>query len=349
MSEMEEHPTPLELQVPLGETVPEREAFSEELLSVGSGDELRLLYEKFIDRIGANGIIHEVESVNPTCHGVGHPLGRVIFSKLGKIGPSLRTCQDACNSGCMHGVFMESFAPDRRQVHEAASDTGKHPYFIQRVKDQIPTLCSREILNDLYKPGDCAHGVGHAIMHITDYDIPRAMDHCRLFGSYPMVYYCATGGYMEYVTENDPKNRIEKSLFYPCDTGEYPAACFRYKMVHVIQRPDYLSGKLKDEDIAARCIAMENKYRWGCFHGFGNAKSREIRSGGVGIPTVCRFGTDADQTVCIDGAVERLAKYHPDKAQAACRKLEGWRRDLCLSGANRGMYDLDKSFKYYLR
>ena len=64
---------------------------------------------------------------------------------------------------------------------------------------------------------------------------------------------------------------------------------------------------------------------------------------------VCRFGTKEDQTVCIDGAIERLAKYHPEKAAKSCEQLEGWKRDLCDSGAKRKMYDLDKSFEYYIQ
>ena len=55
-----------------------------------------------------------------------------------------------------------------------------------------------------YSPGDCAHGVGHALMWLADYDVQPALDACKLFVEPPLAYYCATGAYMEYVTERDP-------------------------------------------------------------------------------------------------------------------------------------------------
>src|SRR5207248_2862815 len=73
-------------------------------------------------------------------------------------------------------------------------------------------------------PGDGAHGVGAALMWLADYDVPPALDACRLSVKTALAYYCATGAYMAYVTERDSEDAKSRSLLYPCDTFEYPTA-----------------------------------------------------------------------------------------------------------------------------
>jgi hypothetical protein len=338
---------PLDLQVPLEKTVMKRAEFLSEFRNTNS-DTARALYEKYIDVIGANGILHEIQTFMPKCHGAGHPLGMLIYHKLGKVGPALQTCQDGCNSGCMHGVLMEAFATDGPHEHSPATPVNLEHDILPALKSSIPTICSTEALTDMYNPGDCAHGVGHAVMYTVNYDILRAMEHCRLFDEYAMEYYCATGAYMEYVNTHDPVDSKKQPFFYPCDTGEYPAACFRFKMVYIFRR--HYAANSEQGEIAEKCMALEGKYRLGCFHGIGNAHVGSIVRGQTSFSEICRYGTEQDQYMCIEGAVERMAKYHPEQAVQKCQKLDGWRKELCLEGANRmTAYDLDKSFKYYIQ
>jgi hypothetical protein len=335
------------LQIRLEETVEERARFNQEFQTVKTSHDVRMLYEKYMDVIGANGIFHELKALKPKCHGEGHPLGMVIYAKLGRMGPALEACEGGCYSGCMHGVFMELFKIDEdKHEHTAGSVKDRDRTILSTVKENIPDICYGETA-DLYKPGDCAHAVGHAVMYILDYDIPRTMEHCRLFDTYAMEYYCATGGYMEYVNTHDREDRKKQPLLYPCDTGEYPAACFRYKLVHVFQR--HYAERKDLNVIVEKCMGLTGKYRLGCFHGIGNAHMFYIAKRSVSFQQICQFGTKQDQYMCIEGAVERMAKYHPEQAVQKCQELSGWRYELCLSGTQRRMYDLDKSFEYYVQ
>lgn len=336
------------LDIPLDRTAEKRKAFREEIVKLKSWADVRSLYEENIDLIGANGIIHEVEDFRPTCHGAGHPMGMVIYSRLQKIGPALKACRDACNSGCMHGVFMEAFAPGHQHVHgQGTALEEKQQVLLASLKSKVPTLCTEENLVGMYKPGDCAHGVGHAVIHILDYDIPASMEQCRLFRLYAMEYYCATGAYMQYVNSHDARDSKNRPLFYPCDSNEYPAACFRYKMVHVFRRLYQGGGRL--ETIAKKCLELAEKYQWGCFHGIGNANMGILASGRRTFSDICGFGSGEDQYACIDGVMERLGKFHSQVVDVRCRVLEGWKKDLCLASGHRGMYALNKSFQYYVR
>ena len=205
---------PETLKVPLNETTELRAQLKEKLSEFDtSGIGRRPVYEQYIDSIGLNGILAVLHEINPTCHDESHDLGKIVFAKLGDIGSAQRACSNGCYSGCMHGVMMEAFT------------TADDHVSIDSLKQILPTFCFDEQITSYNKPGDCAHGVGHALMFLSGYAVDRALSGCEHFDNKPMEYYCATGAYMEYINVQD-----EKTQFYPCDKHQHPAACFRYKM-----------------------------------------------------------------------------------------------------------------------
>ena len=182
-------------------------------------------------------------------------------------------------------------------------------------------------------------------MFVLDYDIPASMEHCKLFEEDPMDYYCATGAYMEYVSTLGMDRKAGETLFYPCDTEDFPAACFRYKLSQVFRNHFANGGGFPE--IVEKCTELKGRYRLGCFHGVGNAHMGNIADGNVPITYVCGFGNKDDQFMCIEGVAERMGKYHPENGRLRCKDLKGWRQEVCTSALERKLYDLDKSFKFY--
>ncbi len=317
----------------------EYELFLAELKEQGKNK--RPLYEKYIDVLGANGILDGIEVVYPKCHSEAHDLGKVIYAHVQDIALGLRICEDRCYSGCMHGVLMEAFT-----FAQDSDDPDGHIDF-DLIKPVMNELCyENEQMVASYSPGDCAHGVGHALMFLSYYDVPLAVKSCSGFDNSIMVYYCATGAYMEYVTEKDNIDAKTQSLFYPCDTYDYPAACARYKSVHVIRRHYY--EKKSTTELVQECLKLDGKFRIGCFHGHGNAHMGAIVNGRVSLSDVCEYGTDDDQFACIDGAMERMSKYHKAKALKVCDGLVGRNKKTCLGAVERGMYNMEKDISLYL-
>jgi len=327
----------LALQIPLVDTAEERKAFLKEFATYRTFD-LRDLYERWIDVIGANGLVASVEYARPSCHDEAHDLGKLIYEMLGDIGYALRTCEDACYSACMHGVLMEAFK-------EVGSTKDDH-VDLETIAAKIPTLCDSEDFSAMYKPGDCAHGTGHAFMYLSSYNIGDALDICGHFETDAMQYYCTTGAYMEYVTTHDRRDSTSKSLFYPCDVYNYSAGCFRYKLVHVFRR--HYQNKGEFFEIVEQCLELNGSHRRGCFHGIGNSHMAQIAFGKITFADVCKYGDATDQYVCIEGAIERMSKYYPKEALENCELLDGWQYDLCITGAKNKMYPLNKSFEYYI-
>ena len=332
------------LNIPLEQTVLARQEFVQAYRTVDRRH-AGALYEQFLPRIGANGLREGIKTVFPGCHDEAHDLGKVIFSKLRDVGASLESCADACASGCMHGVLMQFFTNGRPM------DPSSHQHSAQLttadVAGQIPTFCDSPALTRMYSPGDCAHGVGHAAMFLSKYEVPAAIDLCERFPSYPLRYYCATGAYMEYRLTRSPADYPLHGGLYPCSASPYPSACFRYVMTNTIQWHFARGGTL--ETLQNQCAALSGKYRLGCFHGIGNALVPRISRGRLTAAQACGAGSRDDQTVCIEGVMERLGKFQPAIAAERCEPLTDWRRGVCQAAASRKMYDMTKSFALYQR
>lgn len=307
----------------------------------GVGTNRRPLYEQYIDIIGANGIVDILHMVSPGCHDEAHDLGRIIYERVKDVAHAIDTCADSCSSGCMHGVVMEAFGEGRTPAVAPSSTEAASR------KRAMNELCSKDSdVTMSYRRGDCAHGVGHALMFLANYDIPRAVRSCRDFDEVPMMYYCVTGVYMEYVDARDATDATTKSALYPCDESPYPAACARYKMLHLARR--YYAEGRPTADLVRECEKLAGKYRLGCFHGLGNAHMRGIDQGAISIKTVCLHGSSTEQAMCIEGAIERMAKDTDRRAREVCQELEGPNRKTCLTAARNRLYSLTKDLRLYL-
>jgi hypothetical protein len=318
-------------------TQEQRAEFIQALRRVGKHN--RQLVEISLPVIGANGALDGIESVWPKCHSQAHDLGKVIFARVRDVGMGLRVCADRCNSGCMHGVLMEAFT--------TIGKASPHHMNLAVLMPAIKDLCQRNpVMTTSYSPGDCAHGVGHALMNMARYEIPDALKACQENENQAMEYYCATGAYMEYVTERDTLDATTKSVLYPCDQYIYPAACARYKMGHVARRY-YKEGKTTEE-LRTLCSSFSDAVRRGCFHGLGNAFMLALAIGKISIRSVCLGLSPVEEFVCIDGAIERMAKFFPGNARRVCAELDDKNRAICVAAISRKMYDMEKDLSVYL-
>lgn len=333
---------PTELFVDPSSVVTERAAFAKELKELDRKRSKRPLYEQYVGTIGANGVLDGIEALWPKCHNEAHDLGKIVFDRVQNVALGLRICADGCYSGCMHGVLMEAFTG-----LEDPNDPDGHvdPSKLTALMDRI--CYDTDAMQASYSPGDCAHGIGHALMVLADYHVKEGIGYCDAFDDVAMRYYCATGAYMEYVSEYDAEDAPIKRALYPCDENRYPAACMRYKMVHVIKR---LVKKPSDvQKMMRSCNQLEEPYRLACYHGAGNGFMGFIASGAVSLQGVCGKGADDERRMCVEGVMERMAKYHPERAEAVCAAVTGTDRALCDKAVQNGMYNMQKDLGIYIQ
>jgi hypothetical protein len=194
-----------------------------------------------------------------------------------------------------------------------------------------------------YKAGNCAHGVGHAVMMATGNNVERSLHGCAELRDPAMEYYCATGVFMEYEDKlmwkgQDVVKPARPSPHYPCDTYvKFPAACYRYMLRHI-------AGELSGEQLVQECLGLPDRRRRGCFHGMGALYSAMVGMTPTLFPAVCLHGGLEDHIVCIEGVVEMLADHDETQALNACAVLEGGTiLEICQAAAREKMYRINKS------
>ena len=295
-----------------------------------SATDQRTVLREYLPKLGADGILDVFENADPLCHNQAHLLGRELFAELGDLAPALMICGDRCTSACMHGVVMEALGG------EASSGLAATEAPAERLK----AICDQAPMREAYPRGDCAHGVGHALLVLADYDLGTALRDCAVFDSPPIVHYCATGVFME---EDSKHGSRDSKRHYPCDSyKQFPAACYKYKTGSFLGQ-----GADEVKAAAAECLRLEAPLRRGCFYGLGAAEIRRISLEPKRLATVCSFGDSLDRTMCIDGAIDRLGDYRPEAARAACAELKGDLAAACARSERSGRYGLDKPFELY--
>jgi len=314
--------------------------FQQKLRISGKDTNKRSLYEEYIDQIGANGIIDSLNTVYEGCHSQAHDLGKIIYAKTKDISSALRICGDSCYTGCMHGVLMEAFST-ARDVNDEEGHID-----LDKLKPQLKQIClDNKEMQTGYGPGECSHGVGHALMFLSGYNITRAIEACKQFDNANLAYFCADGVYMEYMTVKETETHTQ-STFFPCDSHPFVVPCMRNK-VGLVAKRIYQNGK-SAMDVAKLCDEQTGKLRLGCFHGLGTSHSTIVVKNKIGLAKLCSLGNNDDQITCIEGAVEFIGKYYPESVEKICATLPELRQETCLLGGKHKLYSTEKDLSLYL-
>ncbi len=294
------------------------------------------VFARYLPVLGAPAILDHLERRESHCHSQAHDLGRALYAERGRLNDALAVCDHACTNGCMHGVMAEAAGHLRgaEAVHK------------------LVAVCTGESHGPHHRPGNCAHAVGHGLLaqagggdepNPADRSLPKALAGCRVFDSLPMRYYCATGVFMAYKDilddlKADGRPPARASRHDPCDRfADVAPACYRYLLPHIAE-----ALHLDRERMAEECLRLGGRLRLGCFHGLGMLGLDDVAREPAALETLCRAGGDDEQTVCIEGAIEKLADYNEQEAMAACRLLTGHAAAVCLEAAKGKMYRLAK-------
>ena len=281
----------------------------------------RPVFEKYLPILGTAAILDYLEARFPKCHEQAHDLGRALFALREDIGGALRECGMRCTSACMHGVVGEAFGGSG----------------LTKIASAMKDFCTTGAMAEIHKPGNCAHGIGHALMFSTGDEVNRALNACLYFDDPGMRYYCATGVFMELLLP-ERKGTPRAELHDPCDLyPDYAAACYRYRA-----RTMLLDLGGDRERLVSACGSLERRQRLGCFQGLGNTLLKVSVKHPSLAKKFCTRGTADDQVMCIEGLIEKLADYDEAKAMKVCATLEGNLADVCVAAARGKMYQLGK-------
>lgn len=288
----------------------------------------------YYEKIGGAGLLDIVEE-RPYCHEEGHAIGKVVLEKTDDLNAAMKVCSYRCSSGCFHGVLMGL-------IENATDETKNDHATVTDLTSIIKNTCDRNEIKGVIQRGNCAHGVGHALMYLAENDTERALTYCRSFEEEGMIYYCATGVYME----RDQVYKLSdatSSKFYPCDeNSEFTIACYRYKIRRIFKNTPA-------QEIANECLRLDTvTKRRGCFHGLGFAYMEYIGKHPEALPAICKYGDTVEQRMCVEGAIGALKEYDKQKARTVCSKLSGTQQEICDHAIEIGNFGLNRTFSLYV-
>jgi hypothetical protein len=278
----------------------------------------RPVFAEFLPILGSGTMLDYLERIYPKCHGEAHELGRAIFAARQDLAAALVECGARCSGGCMHGAVKEAFGGESLEALVA----------------KMNAFCAGSTMA-AFRPGNCAHAIGHAFMLIAAGDVAASLNACLYFDDESMRYYCSGGVFME-LLQGSARPPEWPSVAAPCEQfSQFPAACYRYRLPQAFGL---------DADAAlAECRGLSGAQRRGCYHGLGAVLRESMHNDPARLETACASAGPEELALCIEGAVDKLAEEHPRWVRAVCDGIHGDAQRLCNQALADGMYRLDKA------
>ncbi|MBY0111040.1 hypothetical protein K2Y00_03525 [Patescibacteria group bacterium] len=162
---------------------------------------------RMVNQLGVSGSLkklhEESQETDGICHTGAHRVGVAAFELFGERAFSM--CDSSCHFGCVHGAM------DRLVSEEGAT----------QLLSSVQKYCSA--FDTHFYQYSCFHGSGHGFLTSSNYDLPAAIDGCRLLDTTRAQDACIEGVFMENVmagggeSSGADQNWLSRDdLYFPC-------------------------------------------------------------------------------------------------------------------------------------
>lgn len=287
--------------------------------------------DDFVERNALSAVFMVLEENQQTpkvfesCHVLLHFMGQSAFKKFQNVRETFRNGSHACFAGFYHGVLEGYFM----QANLLLPADGN----FDALKKAIPKICTDTdrsgIKKDYY---ECLHGVGHALMFVTDGELPQALKLCDALPA-SETDWCYSGTFMENSTSTTNPDHPSKYLkkddpLYPCDIldEKYLGTCYILQSMYFAQLTN--GNWQKNIDL---CMRVPVDHRGACMNGFGQnivgySTDPEI------VKENCLLVPTPYQHSCIEGAVGAIGEKYKNPfpfISRLCTVFEGGNRETC--------------------
>lgn len=269
-------------------------------------------FDNYTKRVGpesAYEVLKRRYSKNePEGHDFAHIIGHWAYAQRGLDG--LVVCDSAFNYGCQHG-FAEKFLD------------GKDIYSIRTLEAKCVEF------GPVHAPS-CLHGIGHAVMIDSSYNLDKALADCEIL-MLPSQTYCFDGVFMERVVgsmlpEAYKLKVTEENLDEPCgDINErYRRECFRN------QPTAWMAFFQSPQKVVVKCVEQESQFRDICLESAGYINVMSVGENRDVLLSGCRLDQGLADS-CVIGEVKELMfeGKSADLAFGLCFEISPQRRLEC--------------------
>lgn len=234
--------------------------------------------------------------VRTNCHQLAHVIGRASAKKYNlNVADTFEQGNKFCASGYYHGA-MEAIT--------AVVGASK-------IKQNINDICKPFKEGAAYKSEhyDCAHGLGHGVMSMENYELFQAIGDCELLKDTWERESCGTGVFMENIMSiiNNPEYESKylkaDDLLYPCNAVAdiHQNACYINQTSYALRKTGYNYAKMFD------LCEQADRFANTCYQSLG----RDASGGSIQDPykanDICQKGKTYEQKKnCLIGAVKDI-------------------------------------------
>ncbi len=234
--------------------------------------------------------------VRTNCHQLAHVIGRASAKKNDlNVANTFEKGNKFCASGYYHGA-MES-------ITAVVGAT--------KIKEGINNVCKPFKETNSYKSEhyDCAHGLGHGVMSMENYELFQALSDCELLVDDWERESCATGVFMENIMGviNNPdyttKYLKTDDLLYPCTAVAdiHQNACYINQTSYALRQLNYDFDKMFD------LCKKANNYANTCYQSLGRDASGGSIQDPYKVNQICQKGKlFVQKQHCLVGGVKDI-------------------------------------------
>ena len=295
------------------------------------------------------------DSLGIWCHHQGHHIGEFLLEYYnGDVHLALSNVNQKCDSSLHHGI-IENFLVQQIILND-----------VKPQDIQVSNAC--DIFEDRLINLECAHGMGHGLVQLSDYDLEWAANRCDEFKILELKQVCYRGVFMENVVSiidgrgvydnNDPyfpcnvlddrhaqvcyqyhagiiATLASENVFDSCDKIE-PESLIKYCYMGV--KPFLFNSVFYNnyEPIVETCSEGNLDYQTYCYIGIVIALV-DWRGTEEGI-TFCKTIPEKFKTDCYDYLGKMIHDEFPDRVEEECSKAESFEyKEICKIANPQGL------------
>ena len=271
----------------------------------------------------SNEIVTAWEKDDFNCHEAAHHVGEFLLGYFDRdILKAISYVDSKCGNGLYHGL-IENFLP------------------LQVILDdkKIEELDVTKICEDLGSSSNsyiglvCAHGMGHGLAKVYNFDVFDAVKRCDEFSTMSEQVKCQRGLFMENRVEhfNTGKGTFDEfDILYPCNLVEkkYQKTCFGVHGGYILKQLNFSPTsafqeceKISNEDFIKSCYAGVGLHM-ADYYFFDIEKTSQM----------CENTNKKYQRNCISGSIFSIIRYiEPESGLDFCNLLSDNLSEYCIN------------------
>jgi len=227
------------------------------------------------------------------CHGTAHHFGMFLYGLTGNMTQTLEFAKKRDCGGAMYHGAIENYFLTEMILNDAKIDEIEFVDICQNVADDAKKMSRVE----------CAHGTGHGLAKVYDYDVFSSVKRCDEFPEAVERRLCYEGVFMANTVAQIQVGggTFDKNdVLFPCNklNSKYSGACYYYHATYILQQKRTVNGGFEECNTVTPEISLKF-----CYMGIGRQIGGSLFDELEKMIPVCQVGLEKYQRYCYQGAL----------------------------------------------